>query len=176
MMDEVSLFCLGKISKTFGYKGQVIVIANCDDPEKYKKLEFVFVDIQHERVPFFITEFNFQYKNSVELKLEDIDSSDEAQKLIGCSIYIPELEVIADAKEEFYITDLAGYEVTDVNVGYLGRINQILELPQQNIIQIFQDKKEILIPLNEDFIKKIDFKKKSIKIAAPEGLIEFYQQ
>ena len=43
-------------------------------------------------------------------------------------------------------------------------------------MQIFQDKKEILIPLNQDFIKKIDFKKKSILIDAPEGLIGFYLQ
>jgi 16S rRNA processing protein RimM len=175
-MDKVSFFCLGKISKTFGYKGQVIVIANCDNPEKYKDLESVFVEIKHERIPFFITEFSLQFRNSIALKLEDIDSSDQAQKLLGCNVYIPESEVIPGAKEEFKITDLAGFEVTDVTAGYLGKIDQILELPQQHIMQIFQGKKEILIPLNEDFIKKIDLKKRSILIAAPEGLIEFYQQ
>jgi 16S rRNA processing protein RimM len=175
-MDKVSFFCLGKISKTFGYKGQVIVIMNCDDPEKYKDLESVFVEIQHERVPFFITEFSLQFRNSVALKLEDIDNSDQAQKLIGCQVYIPESEKIADKEEEFKISALSGFEVTDEKAGYLGKINQILELPQQNIMQIFQGKKEILIPLNEDFIIKIDVKKKSIRISAPEGLIEFYQQ
>lgn len=175
-MKQVSFFCLGKISKTFGYKGQVIVIVNCDNPEKYKELESVFVEIKHERIPFFITEFNFQYKNSVALKFEDIDSSDQAQQLIGCNIYILETEVIADASADFNISDLAGFEVTDITAGYLGRINEILEFPQQNIMQIFQGKKEILIPLNEDFIEKIDFKKKTIRIAAPEGLIEFYQK
>ena len=175
-MDEVSFFCLGKISKTFGYKGQVIVIANTDKPEKYKDLEFVFVEIQHERVPFFITEFSLQYRNSFALKIEDIDNPDQAQKLLGCNVYIPESEKIDDTDKEIDFSDLAGFEVTDVKAGYLGKINQVLELPQQYIMQIFQGKKEILIPLNEDFIKKIDFKKKTIRIEAPEGLIEFYQK
>ena len=175
-MDKESFFCLGKISKTFGYKGQVIVIADSGKPEKYKDLEFVFVEIKHERVPFFITEFSLQFRNSFSLKLEDIDSSDQAQKLVGCDVYIPEKEMITETDEEFNLSDLEGFEVTDVKAGYLGKINRILELPQQNIMQIFQGKKEILIPLNEDFIKKIDAKKKSIKIAAPEGLIEFYLQ
>ena len=175
-MEQVSFFCLGKISKTFGYKGQVIVIVNSDEPEKYKELESVFVEIKHERVPFFITEFSPQFRNSIALKFEDIDSSDAAQKLVGCQVYIPESEAIADEIDEFSLTNLTGFEVTDINAGYLGRINQVLELPQQNIMQIFQGKKEILIPLNEDFIRKFDLKKKSILIAAPEGLIEFYQQ
>ncbi len=175
-MDKVSFFCLGKISKTFGYKGQVIVITNTGTPEKYEKLESVFVEIKHERVPFFITEFSLQFKNAVALKFEDIDSQEEAQKLLGCQVYITETEKKQAEVEELNLDELLGFKVTDVAAGYIGEISQIMELPQQSIMQIFQGKKEILIPLNEDFIRKIDLKKKTMLIAAPDGLIEFYQQ
>jgi 16S rRNA processing protein RimM len=175
-MDKDAFFCLGKISKTFGYKGQVIVICNSNTPEKYKDLESVFVEIQHERIPFFITEFSTQNRNSITLKFEDIDNSDAAQKLLGCLIYIPVAEKIAGKDADLNIAELVAFEVTDVNAGTLGVISKIMELPQQHIMQIFKDKKEILIPLNPDFIKKIDFKKKTMLIAAPEGLIDFYLQ
>jgi len=175
-MDKETFFCLGKISKTFGYKGQVIVITESDHPDKYKTLESVFVEIQHERVPFFITEFQVQYGNSIALKLEDIDSSEQAQKLLGCLVYIPESAEIKETSDDLNVEELIGFKVTDVNSGYLGIISDILELPQQHIMQIMQDKKEILIPLAADFVKKIDFKKKTMLIAAPDGLIEFYQQ
>ena len=166
-------FCIGKILKPFGYKGQFVAAFEVDNAEKYTELEFVFVEIKHERVPFFITEFSPQFRNSIALKFEDIDSSDAAQKLVGCQVYIPESEAIADVVDEFSLTNLAGFEVTDVNAGYLGRINQVLELPQQNIMQIFQGKKEILIPLNEDFIRKFDLKKKSILISISRDIDDY---
>jgi 16S rRNA processing protein RimM len=175
-MDKDNFFCLGKISKTFGYRGQVIVICNTAAPEKYEKLEFVFVQIQHERVPFFITEFNLQFRNSIALKFEDIDSSEDAQKLLGCLVYILESEQINDDNQELNIAELQEFKVTDTNKGYLGVISRILELPQQHIMQIFQGEKELLIPLSPDFIIKIDHKKKTMLIDTPEGLIEFYQQ
>ena len=175
-MDKEKFFYLGKISETFGYKGQVIVITDSDHPDKYEKLEFVFVDIEHERVPFFITEFSLQYRNSITLKFEDIDSSDSAQKLLGCEVYIAKREMKGITADEAIPADLVGFKVTDVNSGFIGPINQILKLPQQLIMQILQDEKEILIPLNEDFIKKIDQKKKTILIDAPEGLIDFYRK
>lgn len=175
-MDKDTFFYLGRISKTFGYKGQVIVIFENDDPEKYEKLEFFFVEIKHERVPFFVLEYNIQNNNTVAIKFEDINNPDDSQKILGCKIYIPESDKNKTGADEFNMNDLIGFHVSDVTHGKIGKISDILKLPQQNIMQIFQDKKEILIPLNQDFIKKIDFKKKSMLIDAPEGLIGFYLQ
>jgi hypothetical protein len=40
--------------------------------------------------------------------------------------------------------------------------------------QIIQNGKEIMIPVNEDFIESIDMKSKTIKFNLPEGLVDFY--
>jgi len=36
------------------------------------------------------------------------------------------------------------------------------------------NKKEVLIPINESFLKKIDHKKKEVIVELPEGLIDVY--
>ena len=47
-------------------------------------------------------------------------------------------------------------------------------LTLQTILQIMKDYTEILVPLNKDILKKVDRESKSLKINAPEGLIEIY--
>ena len=175
-MDKEPFFCLGKISKTFGYKGQVIVVMNSDSTEPFEELEFVFVGIQHERVPFFIEECIAQSKNTFVVKLEYINNPDDAKQILGCNLYIPESERKSRDNQEPDASEWQGYEVTDVKAGYVGIIADILELPQQQVMKILHDTKEILVPLNADFIKKIDHKKKTLLIEAPEGLIDFYRQ
>jgi len=173
-MDNKRFFCLGKILKPFGYKGQFIASFEIDNPEKYRKLEFVFVEIKHEQVPFFIAEFELQKNDTAIIKLDYIDSLDAVQEITGSALFIPEAEKIEDNPKDSNIRNLEGYLVIDNQFGKIGSIHKILDLPQQLIMQIFFDKKEILIPLNADFITKIDNKKKILHIIAPEGLIDFY--
>lgn len=172
-MIQDNLICLGKIVKPFGYKGQVLVNFNDKITDQIENSEFVFVEIQHEQIPFFIVEFHEHSAKSAILLLEDINDSDEASQLTGCSIYfeIKESEVFENNKKS-----VIGFEVIDEEFGAIGIINDLLELPQQQILQIFQNDKEILIPFVKEFIIKTDFKNRKIKIHAPKGLIESYLQ
>ncbi|MEI6124243.1 MAG: ribosome maturation factor RimM [Bacteroidota bacterium] len=175
MMDEKKFFCLGKILKPFGYKGQFVAIFEVNHPEKYKKLEFVFVEIQHEQIPFFVAEFEMQKNDTAIIKLDYIDTVDAVRKIVGSALLIPESDLEKlEADDESSTNALEGYTVIDKQHGNIGTIHKVLELPQQLIMQIFFNSKEILIPLNADFISKIDKKKKILTIIAPEGLIDFY--
>ena len=44
----------------------------------------------------------------------------------------------------------------------------------QAVIQVMKDGKEILIPIHDDIIKKVDKKAKVLTVKAPEGLIDMY--
>jgi 16S rRNA processing protein RimM len=46
--------------------------------------------------------------------------------------------------------------------------------PTQSIFVIKYKERQILIPINEEIIKEIDRKNKSIYISAPNGLIDLY--
>jgi 16S rRNA processing protein RimM len=64
-----------------------------------------------------------------------------------------------------------GYTIVNAGVE-IGVISEIEEYPQQEMATINYNKKDILIPLNEQFIIKLDNKKKVIEMELPEGLLE----
>ncbi len=69
---------------------------------------------------------------------------------------------------------MIGFSVIDKTRGKIGDIRKIFEYPSQAVIQVFFNKKEILIPINPHVILQVDREKKEIQIDAPEGLIELY--
>jgi 16S rRNA processing protein RimM len=62
----------------------------------------------------------------------------------------------------------------DEQRGELGEIVEIHEYPQQYVAVVPHRFREILFPLNDDFIKEIDAEKSVLHVSLPEGLIDLY--
>ena len=73
-MNKDDFFYLGKILKTHGNKGQVIVLLDVDDPEDYLALESVYLDLHGERIPFFIGSLELKH-NRKDRKSTRLNSS-----------------------------------------------------------------------------------------------------
>jgi len=165
-------FNIGYLQKTFGYKGELVsIIERVDSPEEFLNLESVFILIDNQPVPFLFEYIEERTQNSFVVKFEDIDDIDKARKLVGCSIIISDNEINIFLKKRNSPFLLIGYEVIDKKFGSLGKIQNILELPQQILIQLNYKNKELLIPLVDQIVNNIDNKKKVISILAPSGLI-----
>ena len=82
---------------------------------------------------------------------------------------MPELD-----DNDFYFKDIVGYKLVDETYGEVGFISDVLEYPTQAVIQVMKDGKEILIPIHDDIIRKVDKKSKVLNVKAPEGLIDMY--
>lgn len=173
-MKQDELFRLGKIVRTFGSKGEVVFQIDSEILDRIKKLESVFININENLVPFFIEHLERRPKNQAQVKLMDVDSADDAAILTGCEFFIP-LEILPKQKgTHLYSFEIEGYTVIDAVRGETGTVRAVLEMPQQSLLAIEFNGKEILVPIVDEIIKKIDRKKKEIHIEAPEGLIELY--
>ncbi len=173
-MNKDDFFYFGKILKTHGNKGHVIAFLDVDDPGKYKKLESVFVGIDEQRIPFFMESVDILSKSQVNLKFEDVNSIDDAQMLIGRPIYLP-LSMLPVLKgKKFYYHEITGFAVIDKNHGNIGTLVSVFDYPHQSVMQIMLGEKEILLPLTDEILLKVDRKKKELRVNAPEGLIELY--
>ncbi|NTW33067.1 MAG: 16S rRNA processing protein RimM [Bacteroidetes bacterium] len=172
-MKKEDNFQLGYISKTHGYKGEVVFLTNPEIQIKYNKLESVLLEINGNLIPFFIDSISVLANNAVLVKFNDIDSEEKAKKLVKCNIFLP-LQMLAKSKKPPQQSDIIGYKVIDDNKGEIGVISNILDMPQQLILEIKNGPIEILIPANENIIYKIDKKNKTVFINAPEGLIDIY--
>ena len=51
---------------------------------------------------------------------------------------------------------------------------KLIDLKANPLLQIHKDEKEILVPLIDGVVQKVDRKKKELHITAPDGLIELY--
>ena len=173
-MNKDDFFYLGKILKTHGNKGQVIVLLDVDDPEDYLALESVYLDLHGERIPFFIGSLELKHNRKAVIQFQDFDSIEDAESLQGLEMYLPITKLPALKGNRFYYHEIIGFAVVDQQYGDIGLVEDILELPHQSLFQIRHGGKEILVPIVDDIILKVDRKKKQLLISAPEGLIEIY--
>src|SRR5690606_1500863 len=105
---------------------------------------------------------------------DDIDTIEKAELLVRKKLYLPEKLRPVREENEFLITDLKGFTVHDKTAGELGEIMEINEYPQQFIALISYRSKEVMFPLNDDFILEIDEENRTLKVDLPEGLIDLY--
>ena len=169
-MNKDDYFEIGYIGKPHGYKGHVNVVITSDDEIMFDKLTFVMLEINNLLTPFFIEKLDANQK--VLLKLENISSDAEAKKLQSKKLFIAKDKVIIN--QEANDSEYIGYEIIEQQKGSLGKIIRIEEMPANDVFVVNYEGKEVILPINEDFIDEINDNDKTIKYKAPEGLIELY--
>ncbi|MFH0865709.1 MAG: ribosome maturation factor RimM [Bacteroidota bacterium] len=172
-MKKEECFLFGKIIKTHGYKGELIISVSDVIPDISDKTEFVFVEIEGLLVPFFF-ESCMGSGNTLNIKFEDVDNEESSRRLCGCNLWLPDIFLSEKSKNHLELPDLSGYKVIDKVKGETGTLIKIIEMPQQQLLQINFQNKEILIPVAEEIITRVDKKNKIIFINVPEGLIDLY--
>ncbi len=173
-MNKNNCYNLGKITKTQGIKGNVYSYFDVDNPLDYKEMESVFVEINHNLVPFFIDHFQYKKGGQVLLKFEGVDSEDEAKQIVNCELYLPE-EVLPQLSDtQFYYHEVPGYLVVDEKHGEVGKLVRVLEYASNPMLEIKSEKGEILLPIRDEFIQRVDRENKKLFVSSPEGLIELY--
>jgi 16S rRNA processing protein RimM len=173
-MNKNDFYYLGKIAKPFGSKGQVVAFLDVDDPLNYRKLESVYLDLDGEWVPFLIDSIEIQSSRKILLHFEDVDNAQDAAVYTGRELYLPLDDLPPLKGKKFYYHEVRGFSVIDEVKGNIGILVKIMDLPRQALLQIAFGEKELLVPLVDEIIVKVDRKRKELHIRAPEGLIDFY--
>lgn len=162
---------IGQIVNTNGLKGVVKVNPFTDDISKFEELKYVYIQLKNELKKVKIEQVRYN-KNQVLLKLEGIDSIEEAEKYRNFYLKT-EKESQEDLGEDtYYIVDLMGLDVyTDKNE-YLGKIEDVFPTGS-NDVYVVKDNlgKQILIPAIADVVKEVDLKNKKMIINLIPGLI-----
>ncbi|MFQ3213830.1 MAG: 16S rRNA processing protein RimM [Marivirga sp.] len=172
-MKPNQCFQLGVVSKPHGLKGELYISLDTDFPEDYAELESVFLLENGKLVPFFIEYIQVKHTQAL-LKFEDVNSKDEAVLLKGRSVHLPLSQLPELSEEQFYFHEIIGYSVKDKERGELGVVAQVYEAGHQDLIGMDYKGKEILIPINDDIIEKVDREEKQLLVNLPEGLLELY--
>jgi 16S rRNA processing protein RimM len=173
-MRKEDCFYLGKIAKKFSFKGEILIFLDTDEPELYENMESVFVEFNKNLVPFFIENSNLHKGDFLRVKFEDVDSEADADEIIGCEIYLP-LNMLPKLEgNKFYFHEVIGFEIEDQRLGVFGKIVSINDTSAQPLFEVVNGSVEILVPMIDQFLVKIDRENKKVIMNLPEGLVEMY--
>jgi 16S rRNA processing protein RimM len=112
------------------------------------------------------------------MKFAGIDSIEDAEKIIGAELRIPESEIPAAEEGSFYTFHLRGCRVYAVHGGdgdgdeYIGDVTDVVDGGGTQLLQLGSGKDETLIPFAESIVKKIDLAARRIDVELPKGLRE----
>lgn len=170
-MNIPNLIEIGRIKKTFGKDGKLIILLESEIDISTEELNFIFVEINQRKIPFYIIDYTLK-QDHLEVSFEDINSPELAGTLIGSYAFIESQETTQTPDNTFSFREIIGYRVKTVNEEDLGFIEDILDRPEQPLLRVRHDKKEVLIPAVKDFIIAVDKEQKQIQLDVPPGLLE----
>jgi 16S rRNA processing protein RimM len=169
----IEYFKAGKLVAVHGLKGELILKHELGKKTSLKTLKAVFIENKKDSFfPWFIESTRIKSENEIYLKLESVDTREEAAKISQKEIWFAE-EDFKKFAAKTAPASLLGYTVFNNNEK-LSEILEVIEQPQQLLCRIELKNKEVLIPVHESFLKKIDHKKKEVWMELPEGLLEIY--
>ena len=173
-MNENNYYYLGKVTRKFSFKGELIVFLDTDTPSHYYGLKKIFLKVDNSYIPYFISKISKYKNNSVRVKFEDVKNESEAMELINYEIFLPMEELPKLEGKKFYYHEVIGFKVIDINHGEIGEITHINDQTPQYLFVVKSSGKEILIPINDDFILDLDRINKIVNLKIPEGLLKIY--
>lgn len=166
-------FNAGKLVAAHGLKGEILFKHELGEKPKLKQLQTIFVeDLKGSFLPYFVESAKVKIAGEILLKIEGIETREQALKIISKQIWLPE-EVFKKIADKSAPANLLGYSIIDEGKN-LGEILELIEQPHQLLCRLIIDKKEVLIPLHEDSLQKIDHKTKQVFVELPEGLLDIY--
>lgn len=152
------LFKIGQIINTHGIKGEVKVYPLTEDVQKFKRLKSVLVG----GVEMNILGVKFQ-KDRVILKIEGIDTMNDAEMYKQKYIEIPRENEPELPPDTYYVADLKECTVFDTEGKELGMIFDVISTPNNDVYWI-KKPKELLIPVLRNIVLDINIDEKKIII------------
>jgi len=169
----IEYFKIGKLVAAHGINGELLLKHELGKKTSLKGLKTIFIeDRKHSFLPWFVQATRVKNKEEVFIKLDDVATREAAIKLAQKEVWITETDLKKFAAKSSPI-NLLGYTIIDKEKT-LGQIIEVIEQAHQMLCKIELNKKEVLIPLNGDTLKKIDHKNKEVKVNLPDGLLEIY--
>ena len=162
---------IGLIINTHGIKGELKLNALTDDLERFKDLDYVYLEKTGEKHQVLGVKY---IKDNPILKLEGIDSIDQAELYKNTYLAIDKEQLVDLPDGAYFIFDIIDCKVYDLNNNYIGIVKDVLTYAANDVYLIkTESKKEVMIPAIKEFVKDIDIDNKVIKIDPIEGMIEW---
>jgi 16S rRNA processing protein RimM len=162
---------IGKVVSTQGNKGEVNVLPLTDSIDRFKNLDNVFLRSKKSQTILNVEKIR-KRKDTVILKLKDIENIEEAKMIVGSFLEVERKNAVKLPKETYFIFEIIGLEVYDENNIFLGKVENIISTGSNDVYVVkSKDKEELFIPAIREVVNNVNLEKKRITIKMLDGLI-----
>lgn len=163
---------VGVISSTHGVRGEVKVFPTTDNVNRFKKMKQVILDTGKEELELQIEGVKF-FKQFAILKFKGIDNINDIEKYKGKELYVTRANAQRLGRNEYFIADLLGIQVTEDTGRVLGTLKDVIETGANDVYVVeMENKKELLIPAIKQCILNVDVEAGQMEVHLLEGLLE----
>jgi len=163
---DLQFIAVGQVVAPWGARGEIKVEVLTDFPERFAPEQEIFVNQEK------LTIENCRWhRGRVILKLSGIGSIEDAERLRGLFLEIPQSQLHPLPDNECYQFQLLGLEVWTVDGEFLGQISRILPTGSNDVYVVPSERGEVLIPATEDVVKSVDLEAGRVTIEIIEGLL-----
>lgn len=167
-------FNIGKLAAAYGTDGEFVLRHSLGKKTALKDITAVFIEERKDSfMPYFIQKAKAKDAENTYLKLEGIDSREATRVLLQKGVYLEEADFKGLASAAAPLS-LLGFRVEDKEAGPLGEIEEIIEMPLQVLAKVMFKEQEMLLPVNEQTLLKIDKKQQIVYLQLPDGLLDIY--
>lgn len=175
-IDIDNLVEVGKVVRTHGLDGDIIVDIQPKFVDSIIDAEFIFINVDSLPLPFEVNEDRTEEKvdGSVIMSLKLINSMESAKVYVNSRILLNGKDAI-EADTGLIEDTLIGYRLLNESDLYIGTISEINDYSGNIVMSIDRGddrSEETLIPLVEEGLIDIDHEGKTLKITIAEGLLD----
>ncbi|WP_276691552.1 ribosome maturation factor RimM [Acidaminococcus massiliensis] len=158
---------IGKIVAPHGVRGEFRIMPQTDYPERYAKMKKITLDNGRE---FNVVSLR-QHKNVYLMKVEGIDTMDDAETLRGRTLVLRPEELPPLPEGQFYVRDIIGFAAVTPEGEPVGTLKDVISPGSTDVFVIAPPQgEEILVAAIADNIRNIDWEKKQIVVVLPEWI------
>lgn len=173
MNSGLDYISIGKIAATHGLKGDVVLKHALGKKTALKDLKTLFIkDRTGSYLPWFLESAKIKNDTETFVKLEGMDNVETARSIVQKEVWLAAADFEKQAAKNSVISFI-GYTINDSG-NVLGTIEEIIEQPHQVLCRLHIKGKEVLIPLHEETLQKVDVKTKTVYVTLPDGLLDIY--
>lgn len=154
-MAEKSYIECAKIINTHGCHGGLKLESWCNTPQDLADLKTVYLKKGNEYIEYRVLKTSI-FKQMVLAVFESVESMDDALALKGQVVYARR-DAFRLAEGEYFIADLAGLSVIDVENGTVyGTLKEVINRGASDIYVIETPYGERMMPAVAEFVKRVD--------------------
>ena len=174
-MTQDNCFLLGKITKPYSFKGEVVLWMDVDDSAPYEGVDTLWLPQQSALVPYAVESLR-RNKDRFVVRLSDVNTEAAAKQLSGKDVWLPLTEMAPMEDGKFYFHEVQGWTAIDRSTGNaVATIVHVVDQGAYPMLEVeFDNGNQGYIPLPEHV--KVDVKREEQKLVLdlPEGLLDVY--